>query len=662
MADNINIETGRDDKGRFASKDAIQQAALKHIQALNRQHDKTKSKVIQTTGAIKTQDKIITKLLKNFDKANKNSFKHLAKYQKQFAKQQKNDLKTHIKALNKSNKQSLQHVQKMQRQYQRLAREKIKASKVNMRGGGLGIGGFGMGSVISTAAIYGAFRKLMNTSTPFLQAEINARGSAIHIKNAMLGNVAGSKAAGLVSAYQSMGAAQMFNTSPDAIKGLLRLQSELARGAGADIATQLVQDLTASYGNATDSLNRFLEASAHGRNIQEVLKSFASGRNITETTRALNALSIAQDSLAGKNDPLVESNIKITQSLDKLDAKIENIINQLTKKLIPAIETITNLVDKMSPETLALLGGGAMLAPGLLSVGGGYLGGKLATRGLLSGAKLAGGAGLGLGAGSSTAGALAGATGILAGAAAIAGISALGLDVLTDRHHKGAALWWLEAKQRGLGSPLDQANDLKLKQLKAEAKRLKAEAAAKVIPQQKEIAEKIKEATDKLPKPTDKLTALQQQAARQQQSELNAQVAKSITSSARAAYEYAKLSPFGNSMGLMQALPEFNSMQKSIRDEIVKLQSFLETIDISNEHGLIQSQQIKQQIMELRRDEKQNNIELLQGMRGGYIDAVQQLAFGAGRFSKIVTTKDLNMGKGDIVKFCGLAMIKRRPS
>jgi len=97
---------------------------------------------------------------------------------------------------------------------------------------------------------------------------------------------------------------------------------------------------------------------------------------------------------------------------------------------------------------------------------------------------------------------------------------------------------------------------------------------------------------------------------------------------------------------MLQSMPEFKSLQNTIRQETDRLTDYLKTIDQSTEQGKIETAKTKKAIIDLKTESKRLNLELLQGLTGGYLDAIGAQALGAGKFERFIVTQERNLGKG----------------
>lgn len=582
---------------------------------------------------------------------------------------------------------------KIAKSYEKTTKQVIKLqkqlSKQVARGasGGSG-GGFSLGSLLPALSLGGAAFAALRKFQSVGQAQIRgalALGPGVIEQIKKLGLPLSLKGSlGTLGGVAGLGPQQRYGLTPDAIKGLLGLQSSI-RGVGEELSGELITELVRSFGADRSRFGQFVKMLNTGGAERALgLLSNPSQIEIADTIR--NALAIQ----ASDNPELtaIRSFVETTQALDKA---FETLVLSISKELAPAMQQLAayaeTLPAKFEAAFQTLKGFG--ISPGVaLGVGAG-------------GAAL-----LGLGA-------RGGLPGLIAAGAAYDVWGAV--QVYNESVGLAGDLSRLAAADQQTGGQVQQVKALIEKQLAAakttldelKAKRAKIDAriydlyksnergvfrqffgADQYAPMTEMKANALRAARQKI---TDQIDALEkpiqeaakteqspatsffqtlknqaidaavkgfdfaretfeqlktaiangraelarQRAARSAELDLTASERASLTGVRRAELELAKMNPYGQIL----AAPETRRLQEQIRDEIKSLNDKLANIDESTKEGKIQANQIREQVLRLRIEEKAAAQSLIQA----YLDSEISKVFGSiGRFEKIILERDLN--------------------
>lgn len=562
-----------------------------------------------------------------------------------------------------------------------LRQQTQEATKAEKAINGLGSGLKKVAGLLGVASL-GYFLTAKIKSVVSSRIDLGVLGGAQQlrqIENLIRGTgIPSTSAFSLVSGFQRQSPLARFDLSrqPSLLRGLLNAQKQLAP-VGLDKAQELLLGVTGSLDKG--NLTRFLRGA--GKDPELALLRAASGGNVGDVTSALNALSIAK---VGSGDPALEASVKMQQSLDRLNASVEDLLEKGISKLLPAIDFLSASITKIANNLGLTIGVGAGLYAGskiLPRMFGGGLGGGIPGRvvapdgawtptvirqifppkGLLPGP--GGAPALPW---TSTLGPYIGPSGgskIGAGAFAAYGVGSLADSIYSTVENKRAAKWNLAGrlgqKVSGMSEVYDYQDMLdrqkafvanKIAQLSPADKKTfdnlqadKGTSPFKVIGDVlSNGGEKIKNAFTAVEKTLlrFRLQGLQKQAARQQDLLLRAEKESSITTLKRQAFELARISPFGD----LAAMPQLADLLTQLNKEITSQTKILGNIDTSTEAGKIAANKQISEINDLKIQEKSLRIN----QQKAYLDAAISDIFhsGIGPFEKILVDANRNQRQG----------------
>ncbi len=410
------IESGRNALGQFASKQAIQQAAIRLQQQYQQAIGKSGEKIQAVNAKLQEQRKIQRDLFASYRKHFDKQQKAFDKGQRQRQKQQDKQVKAQVKQIQslakmqtKARKSEIAEMRKqfrtqtqiMRRQvadYRKLAREKIRAARAGasrsggLRGGlGLGVG-LGIGAGV-TGLAYGAYARTKALVNDQLKAALSLGPDIVaRIRGQLPPGLAESQALRAVGAVAATGPQARFGMDDKMLGVLLDLRGQLK--SFGSLADEMLADVVKSFGMETDRMRAFF-STAQQQGIRSALSQYVTPSQADEFTTLRNALQIRELQGQGQLDPLLQAAMEVKEAFAELDAQIDKLIMQLAQEFGPAladlVKKIAEFVGRVDLSKIDLKKW-AMIA------GGGYLGLKLAPALLRGGGKLLPAAGRGAGA------------------------------------------------------------------------------------------------------------------------------------------------------------------------------------------------------------------------------------------------------------------------
>jgi hypothetical protein len=338
-----NISSGRDDRGQFLSKSAIQDAAIKALSGYRQ----------QTSEA----EKQLSRLRKEHATTQKQAAKTWA--------QMSRGMKTYASGISNEQKaldRMTRTVLKQQKAYQRLARMKIGQATGKggllggIFGGGSGDGGSGWKMPAGVTAVIGGLisiegiKRLGEAVTELARARdyAQALGGSFRDVNQQLPT---RRDAELYSKY----AEQRFSNryaAPEELEGLQRLRAELDRSLGPEAGEKLTLGLTDSLKSSQEQLSRFLAMAS--QNVPQALAAFE-GADVERFATALAAVNQQQNEMS-KTAATIEKcyrDIKaageefLTGIVNKYGGDARTMMVDISNSVIDTVNYFGDLIDRV---------------------------------------------------------------------------------------------------------------------------------------------------------------------------------------------------------------------------------------------------------------------------------------------------------------------------
>lgn len=354
MADEDVIQSGRNDKGEFVSKQAVMQAAQRALQRQNLETEKARAKVDSLTGAWRKQEKHVKKLASIQAKAFRTQIKDLGKVQKTVEKSMKAQVKATQRAMTSQVKE-----------YRKLARERVRAARGGR--GGLGVGGGGIGAgvgpIIGIGALVAALKGLSSYVQDLAWGRQYARAlSGPRDITPQLGN---QRDVALYTQFAQQGFANRF-AAPTEISGLKSIRDVLQKQLGEEAGTALTLKLTESLKGSRAELSQFLAMAS--QDVPRALSVFQSA-DIDNFSTALGAVNSKTDELSKTAFTLEQAWRDVKDSfeqfvkdfVEKNGVDLRQTVQQIAQGIVDAINWGRQWSAEWKPVFEFILGGLKMI-------------------------------------------------------------------------------------------------------------------------------------------------------------------------------------------------------------------------------------------------------------------------------------------------------------
>lgn len=358
MADETQqLQTGRDERGRFLSKRKLQDIALRQLTKQSKATETARKTIDRLTKSTSQQAKTVTKLIKTQQKQYKAQSKGLKQGQKETARA--------IKDLRKMATQTQKSADRQIKAYQKIAREKIKAMRAGMKGakgggGGISVGLGPLAGIIGVGAIIAAITKMSDLVTEIARGRdmANALGGSFRRVTDYLPN---RRDVALFTEFASQGFSNRFAGKTE-IEGLKTLRDTLQEKLGESAGTELTLQLTESLKNSRAELQQFLAMAS--QDVPRALEVFQSA-DIETFATALNAARQRGDEMSETAFTLEKAWRDVKDSFETFvkdfvkthHVDLKNVVQDIAQGLVDLINWGRRLAAEFKPVFDFIAGG-----------------------------------------------------------------------------------------------------------------------------------------------------------------------------------------------------------------------------------------------------------------------------------------------------------------